>query len=303
MKICSICKKGVEKYISTEGMDSISHNDFYHKNQGDICLHCFLKESKIRILYHLSLEPAQLDLYPRIPSNRKKGEDGKTPRICVSSSIEGCLSAVPWGGVNLAEIFNEDESALIRVYEFDVSEVGLDNIIPPDYLFQTDKVRDAYENGEHWITKRVDPSKTYLIKLRGYEEENADDFSYEDILHLESDEDFIFNPSSYGTISEVEFEVVPEESYSRNHYIYSKVKQDGSYFDLSKKEELDKWKDSIFDNIHCCYPSDHVYFDGFIKKENADYILDGILLFDSLVFDNRQVDSKLRESLTYANLA
>lgn len=46
--------------------------------------------------YHVSNNPhiAESVIYPRIPSRRLVTEDDKKARICVSSSIIGCLSAL-----------------------------------------------------------------------------------------------------------------------------------------------------------------------------------------------------------------
>lgn len=51
------------------------------------------------ILYHVCFaEFSEGDIFsPRVPDIRGAHEDNTTPRICLSSSISGCISAVPWG--------------------------------------------------------------------------------------------------------------------------------------------------------------------------------------------------------------
>ena len=53
---------------------------------------------------------------PRIPISRMCYEDAITPRICLSTSLEGCFSAAPWGGEGL-DI--NPKSVVYRIYEFD----------------------------------------------------------------------------------------------------------------------------------------------------------------------------------------
>jgi hypothetical protein len=48
------------------------------------------------MLYHISTQELNnVRLNPRIPKARFTSEDGHTPRICFSTTIEGCLNALP----------------------------------------------------------------------------------------------------------------------------------------------------------------------------------------------------------------
>lgn len=85
---------------------------------------------------------------PRIPETTMSGEDRKTPRICFSKTIEGCISAIP--GDRRSKYF--DEGALMVVFPF---RVALDdpNLVTSDDLAQL--VPDAEITHEFWYTAPV----------------------------------------------------------------------------------------------------------------------------------------------------
>lgn len=80
-------------------------------------------------------------LYPRVPKNRIKCEDSITPRICVSQSINGCLTAIEPHSVGEVLYVHECES---------------DDVIQPTL----DQVPDRCFTGETWITA---PTKMTLF--------------------------------------------------------------------------------------------------------------------------------------------
>lgn len=148
-------------------------------------------------LYHLSLALDDVIEFfiPGIPSAIMLGEDDTIPRVCASSSIEGALSAVPWGGRKLEEIYEYHEENIIegedyekiqiRVYEF---LVPLESVIPPGVLYERGLVEDAKETNEYWINSIVEPAKVYDIYLSGWREESFDRLSYLETLRLETEE-------------------------------------------------------------------------------------------------------------------
>ena len=105
-------------------------------------------------LYHISRDlKFNGNFIPRIPFLEDESTENRTtPRICVSKTIEGCLSAIP-------EAYMLDEVCLqqrgmFRVYVFDTEK----HQIQPEYLVLTDEldrkneVLDAYLTEEVWIT-------------------------------------------------------------------------------------------------------------------------------------------------------
>ena len=70
-------------------------------------------------LYHLSLIPVE-EFIPGVPTYRRPEENGAIKRICLSDSIENCLSAVSWFGSSSSpeDIMTEVGSKIIFFYEF-----------------------------------------------------------------------------------------------------------------------------------------------------------------------------------------
>lgn len=85
-------------------------------------------------------------LNPRIPKNRMPSEDDKTPRICVSTSIAGCLAAV--------HTLKEGNTVYIHTCESN-------EIIQPT----KDQVPDVFFTGEIWITESVQMHLIGKIKI------------------------------------------------------------------------------------------------------------------------------------------
>lgn len=143
-------------------------------------------------LYHVCLaELAQGDtFYPRVPENRAVGEVSTTPRICLSDSISGCVSAVPWGGLQFDEMMISipyaTESYPIKVYEFDSEDIEEGNLICPSTLYKEGLVPDAEINQEYWVVNQnLKPRKSYFISITEFIEESEDDISYEDRLEMD----------------------------------------------------------------------------------------------------------------------
>lgn len=179
---CSICGKKGKYMIRKDGMDLLDKGEAFKDITGDICSECLIKKNGIKRLYHLSLDHYVHKLTPRIPSSRAAVEDDQIMRVSTASTIEGALGAVPWGGTNLPEIMGYSGTPVIKVLEFDVNKVGYENIVPAEYLFQKDLVRDAYEHDECWITKTVEPDNCYFMVVTDYDEGFVDQYSYDDLV-------------------------------------------------------------------------------------------------------------------------
>ena len=93
-------------------------------------------------LYHVNLEVGNIikEFDPKIPLIRLRdgSENFSIPRICLSASLNGCLSAVYWGGASFEDIFIDcDLSVPIRVYEFDTDDIDDNNLVTPEYLYKS----------------------------------------------------------------------------------------------------------------------------------------------------------------------
>jgi len=87
-------------------------------------------------------------LNPRIPKNRLPSENDKTPRICVSTSIAGCLAAVHG--------LKEGNTVYIHTCTCEPNQ-----IIQPT----KDQVSDVFFTGEIWITEPVEMNLIGKIKI------------------------------------------------------------------------------------------------------------------------------------------
>lgn len=88
------------------------------------------------------------ELFPKIPKNKMKHEDNKTLRICVSQSINGCLTAI--GGFRIGEF----------VY---IHECESENVIQPTI----EQVEDVCFTGEQWILEPVVMKRIMKIAIIG----------------------------------------------------------------------------------------------------------------------------------------
>ena len=118
---------------------------------------------------------------PRIPHRRMLNENDTTPRICLSTSIEGCFSAAPWGADSLSY---QPKYIVYRVYEFHEDKIPKDHIYTTKKLMKEHLVPDAEYTDELWIVgQTLRPDNMYYIILDNYEtyvaeEENLDFFEY-----------------------------------------------------------------------------------------------------------------------------
>lgn len=126
------------------------------------------------MLYHVSLRfwDEITKFIPRVPKGRldSVGEDTLIPRICLSDSIEGCLTGVPWGGYNLIKDPPYGEAglaAIFRLYEFDKSKIKKENLLNPQQIKKY--VPDSEVSREHWvINQEIVPEKSYIVMLKDF---------------------------------------------------------------------------------------------------------------------------------------
>lgn len=115
------------------------------------------------ILVHLSrisvnqIEKTKYQTFsPRIPKIILSGEDKTIPRLCLSSNVDGCLSALPkmhlLGGNSTYK--NQYTGIFFAVYYFDIPDSSPHLLKPKDIK---KKVSDAIENQEYWYLKPIKP--------------------------------------------------------------------------------------------------------------------------------------------------
>lgn len=123
------------------------------------------------ILYHVSQDMLHNGIFEaRIPDKKLKGEDNTIPRVCFSSSIEGCLSSMPTGGSGL-EAHMDDSNNIYKIFRIDTDKYGV-KYMAPEELIMKEFVMDAEVTGEYWILDsfQVKEDDMYYIHLREWEE-------------------------------------------------------------------------------------------------------------------------------------
>lgn len=104
---------------------------------------------------------------PRIPVRRMSEENVEIPRICLSTSIEGCFTAAPWGSECLSD---RPSYVVYRVYEFDGDKIPKNHIFTTEKLAKEEFVPDAMFTNETWIIEQnLIPDDMYYIILDDYE--------------------------------------------------------------------------------------------------------------------------------------
>lgn len=106
-----------------------------------------------------------LRFVPKVPSNRLLREEGETPRICLSKTIQGALK-----GAQLFYGKSDDNSSCfrnglngryIRVYSF--KNLESEFLVTDVELTTNGYVDDAMFTSEHWYFKAVEPDEVFLI--------------------------------------------------------------------------------------------------------------------------------------------
>lgn len=269
---CGICDKYLDDYvIHTEYYSLIEESDKISDLGGFICHKCAIGNAEIEKLYHVSNDCDVINKFnPRIPTNRIDEEDHQTPRICLSSSLEGCFTATDWGGINFSNHFWDcNNTFLFRVYEFNIADLDLERLLPSDYLYAEGLVDDANHTDEYWYLDDIEPSKTYLIEVNNYNEAVCDLISCEDIMdYLRRDkqgeeptplEELIQGP--YTKIEDLVYEIIPDERRSCLYQLKNKL----IACDLDNISDLELEISSI-------YPSDKTKIE-IIQEGNELYVI------------------------------
>lgn len=115
-------------------------------------------------------------IYPRIPVNVIEGEDKSVPRICTSTSLDGCLTGIGPNviGINcLLDIMDQNKSFKLSkpvdiVLPFTVIKFEVNKNSPDVWLsgkVAKHGVVDAFYSDECWITKPTVPCEVMHLWL------------------------------------------------------------------------------------------------------------------------------------------
>ena len=109
------------------------------------------------MLYHVSFSEIRgSKLYPRVPNLRGPGEDATIKRICFSSSMEKCITAMPSGGQALKGMLRLSEEGIylpiLHVYTIEEEEIPHENVWGPETVKEF--VEDASCTRETWVVNQ-----------------------------------------------------------------------------------------------------------------------------------------------------
>lgn len=142
------------------------------------------------IFYHVTNNMKHSGVFtPKVPKsiysaqNKDTGitEDDQTKRVCVSTSIEGCLTSMPNAGFQLEEFLKETNGRL-KIFKIDTQKIGITekDIVNSEALYKSEKVPDAELTDEHWITTsfEVNEEDSFVIENLQWEEEDDEVIPY-----------------------------------------------------------------------------------------------------------------------------
>ena len=139
-----------------------------------------------KVLYHVSTDIHHNGVFtPRIPEYKFDFEDKTTKRVCVSSTIEGCLSALP-----SKECIEENGSGYIKLFQIDLEALGLSEEVLDDvFLYENGLLDDSLVTNEHWITApfKVPEENQTICKLSFIESTSRKVIPYKDIQRIKND--------------------------------------------------------------------------------------------------------------------
>lgn len=130
------------------------------------------------IFSHLTPEQIKdIMFFPEIPHAIMKGENQDIERICLSESIEGCLTSIGWKRLDCAfqDYMNEDVEGLrIVILKFDINKLDKKYLRSPEELDEKKYVPDAYITREWWYELPAKADEVEIKYLYDYSMENTE---------------------------------------------------------------------------------------------------------------------------------
>lgn len=164
----------------------------------------------------------QQELIPRIPNNTLDDENKDIPRICLSTSIEGCFIALQ---------YITDKPFIL--YELDIDENDK-ALLSSKYLYDNNLVMDALETNEYWYLKPIKAiGKVYTILSYDLDFDFAwSCIKLEDVINIVS-----------GIIKDKEILTNLLETNKTSYDLYESAQQ------FLYKKQFDRESDELFDSI------------------------------------------------------
>lgn len=126
------------------------------------------------ILYHVTFDLNSRGIFhPRVPENAHDYDENEDiPRICFSTTLNGCLASLPRGGLDLRNTLKET-NGIIKVFQLDTHKYGipLSSIVPPMVLHTRGYVDDAWATMEYWLLQSIQfrPEDIHYLKVLSFD--------------------------------------------------------------------------------------------------------------------------------------
>lgn len=184
-----------------------------------------IESDNIIELYHISIDKPSEKVYkPRVPSSASIDEDRVTPRICLSTSIEGCLTAFNMEVHDLERAILNKPIYLLKTI---ISEND-SRLLKPEYLYDANLVLDTPVTDEHWYTGALIP-KVGIIEIIDF------DTDFKNVAR-EKDREAVYEElKKAGVTSEI---LKGMDRYSVTDLVNYKIGEYNKYL-LSKEIDLD----------------------------------------------------------------
>ena len=108
------------------------------------------------------LTDTRTEFIPTIPETAGDTENKTIPRICMSDSVEKCISAIASCNRNM----QKGSQFIVRVFNIP----NTDNLVSPRFLKESGYVPDALENNEYWYIKPI-KATLYLCRVESFDYE------------------------------------------------------------------------------------------------------------------------------------
>jgi len=108
-------------------------------------------------------------LVPRIPSILAKGEDDKIKRICFCKSLEKALTAMPYSGKAVYELFMLGKDGILDplLHVYTPKDIDPCNLLSSDII--SSLCPDALFTGEVWVMNQKVKCMHHIIRIKDIE--------------------------------------------------------------------------------------------------------------------------------------
>lgn len=124
--------------------------------------------------------------FPDIPYSIMKGENNDIERICLSESIEGCLTSIGWNRLDcMFQDYMDEKTESLRmvVLKFDMDNLAKKYLWSPEELDELGYVPDAYITREWWYELPAKPDEVEIRYLYNYNMENIEYILPKELRH------------------------------------------------------------------------------------------------------------------------